>query len=54
MAEIEWWGDKFSVTSSVGGAGCRAGDTVESLIARAEASLQQSIVKSGNRVTVLV
>jgi diguanylate cyclase (GGDEF)-like protein/PAS domain S-box-containing protein len=53
QAEIEWWGDKFSVTSPVGGAGCRAGDDTELLIARAAASLQESIGKGGNCVTVL-
>jgi diguanylate cyclase (GGDEF)-like protein/PAS domain S-box-containing protein len=52
-AEIEWWGDKFSVTSPLGGAGCRAGDNSELLIARAAASLQESIGKGGNCVTVL-
>ena len=53
QAEIEWWGDTFSVTSPVGGAGCRPGDEVESLVARAAASLRESIVKGGNCVTVL-
>ena len=53
QAEIEWWGDKFSVTSPVGGAGCRAGDNAELLVARAAASLQESIGKGGNCVTVL-
>jgi diguanylate cyclase (GGDEF)-like protein len=53
QAEIEWWGDRFSVTSPVGGAGCRAGDNAELLIARAAASLQGSIEKGGNCVTVL-
>jgi two-component system cell cycle response regulator len=52
-SEIEWWGDKFSVTSPLGSAGCRAGDKVEQLIARAEASLKDSIGKGGNCVTVL-
>ena len=52
-SEIEWWGDKFSVTSPLGGAGCRTGDEVELLIARAEASLKESIGKGGNCVTVL-
>ncbi len=52
-SEIEWWGDMFSVTSPVGGAGCRSGDDIESLLARADASLQESISKGGNRVTVL-
>jgi chemotaxis family two-component system sensor kinase Cph1 len=53
MAEMEWWGDKFSVTSPVGGAGCRAEDTVELLVERAAASLQDSIEKGGNCVVVL-
>lgn len=52
-SEIEWWGDKFSVTSPLGGAGCRAGDKVESLLARAESSLKESVGKGGNCVTVL-
>jgi diguanylate cyclase (GGDEF)-like protein/PAS domain S-box-containing protein len=52
-AEIEWWGDKFSVTGSVGGAGCRNGDNPEQLVARADASLQESIGKDGDCVTVL-
>jgi diguanylate cyclase (GGDEF)-like protein/PAS domain S-box-containing protein len=52
-SEIEWWGDKFSVTSPVGGAGCRHGDSVELLIARAAASVMESIGKGGNCVTVL-
>ncbi len=50
-SEIEWWGDKFSVTSSVGGAACRDGDKVEMLVARAESSLQESIASGGNCVT---
>ena len=54
QSEIEWWGDKFSVTSPVGGAGCRAADNVELLIARAVASLKDSFEKGGNCVTVLV
>ena len=52
-SEIEWWGDKFAVTSPVGGAGCRAGDNVETIVARAETSLRESMVKGGNCVTVL-
>jgi diguanylate cyclase (GGDEF)-like protein/PAS domain S-box-containing protein len=52
-SEIEWWGDKFSVTSPVGGAGCRDGDHPELLVGRAEASLKESVGKGGNCVTVL-
>jgi len=52
-SEIEWWGDMFSVTSAVGGGGCREGDTVETLIARTAAALQENLTNSGNRATVL-
>jgi diguanylate cyclase (GGDEF)-like protein/PAS domain S-box-containing protein len=52
-SEIEWWGDKFSVTSPVGGAVCKVGDNVEAIIARAETSLRESIARGGNCVTVL-
>lgn len=51
-SEIEWWGDLFSVTSPVGGAGVRPGDTFELLMARADASIQESIANGGNCVTV--
>jgi diguanylate cyclase (GGDEF)-like protein/PAS domain S-box-containing protein len=52
-AEIEWWGDKFTITSPVGGAGCRPEDEIESLVARAMASLKESVAQGGNCVTVL-
>ncbi len=52
-AEIEWWGDKFTITSPVGGAGCRPEDEIESLVARAAASLKESVAQGGNCVTVL-
>jgi diguanylate cyclase (GGDEF)-like protein/PAS domain S-box-containing protein len=37
--EISWWGDKVSVTASFGGTVSMAGDTVESIVSRAEAAL---------------
>jgi hypothetical protein len=52
-SEIEWWGDKFSVTGGVGGAGCRRGDELETIAARAEESLKESMTRGGNCVTVL-
>jgi diguanylate cyclase (GGDEF)-like protein/PAS domain S-box-containing protein len=54
QSEVEWWGDKFSVTASLGGAGIRVEDTPEMLVERAEKSLAQSIVAGGNLVTVAV
>jgi diguanylate cyclase (GGDEF)-like protein/PAS domain S-box-containing protein len=53
QSEVEWWGDKFSVTCSFGGAACRSGDTLDTLVERAEASLMESITAGGNRVVVL-
>jgi diguanylate cyclase (GGDEF)-like protein/PAS domain S-box-containing protein len=52
-AEINWWGDKLSVTASFGGASSVAGDTIDSLVARAEAALEKSETGGGNRLTVL-
>jgi diguanylate cyclase (GGDEF)-like protein/PAS domain S-box-containing protein len=52
-SEIEWWGDRFSVTSALGGAGCRDGDDPEMMIARAAESIQESITRGGNCVVVL-
>jgi len=52
-SEIEWWGDKFSLTASLGGTECREGDTLELLMDRAEKSLAESIVAGGNCSTAL-
>lgn len=43
-ATIEWWGEELSVAVSLGRTGALAGDTVESLLQRAQQAL------SGNRV----
>ena len=53
QSEVEWWGDKFSVTASFGGAGNRTEDTLEILVERAKRSLLESIAAGGNRVTVV-
>jgi PAS domain S-box-containing protein/diguanylate cyclase (GGDEF)-like protein len=42
-AAIPWWGDRLSVTLSVGGATAQDGDTGETLLARAEQSLKMSV-----------
>jgi diguanylate cyclase (GGDEF)-like protein/PAS domain S-box-containing protein len=44
-AGLQWWGDKLSVTTSVGYGSAQTGDTIDSLLNRAQASLQQSSVK---------
>ena len=37
--EIKWWGDKLEIATSIGAASVQAGDTVESLLARAGISI---------------
>jgi diguanylate cyclase (GGDEF)-like protein/PAS domain S-box-containing protein len=49
-AEIKWWGEDLSVTASFGGATVDPGDTVESLIERAEKSLLDGIAAGGSFV----
>jgi diguanylate cyclase (GGDEF)-like protein len=52
FSEVEWWGDRWSVTASFGGTNVKPGDTVESVLERAEQSLNESLAGGGNRVTV--
>lgn len=50
-SEVQWWGDLWSVTVSVGGACAIPGDTLDTLLARGTKALEQSIEAGGNRVT---
>jgi len=42
-SEVQWWDDPLSVTVSVGRTMVQAGDTLDSLLGRAEHSLAQSV-----------
>jgi diguanylate cyclase (GGDEF)-like protein/PAS domain S-box-containing protein len=42
---LRWWSDELSVTTSVGYAAVQAEDTIDSLLSRAESSLQRSSMK---------
>lgn len=53
QSEVEWWGDKFSVTATFGAAGTQLEDTPELLVGRAEQSLLESIAAGGNGVTAV-
>ena len=53
VAEIPWWGERVSVTVSIGGAAVRPGDTGGSLLARSESALVACAVKGGNSGDVL-
>ena len=44
-AGLRWWSDQLTVTTSVGYATAQPGDTIDSLLHRAQGSLQQSSVK---------
>jgi len=52
LTGVPWWGDRLSVTLSVGGAIMRAGDTPESLAGRAEQALDASLEEPGGDVVV--
>ena len=41
-AGLQWWGDELSVTVSIGYATAQAGDTIDSLLERAQRLLEQS------------
>jgi diguanylate cyclase (GGDEF)-like protein/PAS domain S-box-containing protein len=44
-AGLRWWSDELSVTTSVGFATAQEGDTIDSLLKRAQSSLQRSSLK---------
>ena len=52
--EIKWWGDKVSVTASFGGTASAKGDTVDSIVSRAEAALRARASAGGRGIKVLV
>jgi diguanylate cyclase (GGDEF)-like protein/PAS domain S-box-containing protein len=51
-AEVTWWGDRIRLSASIGGTSAKVGDTVETIVARARAGLEESIGQGGDRVTV--
>jgi diguanylate cyclase (GGDEF)-like protein/PAS domain S-box-containing protein len=51
-SKIAWWGDRVTVTISVGGTVVKHGDTVEAMVLRAERALRENIAEGGNRTKV--
>jgi diguanylate cyclase (GGDEF)-like protein/PAS domain S-box-containing protein len=51
QSEVEWWGETFSLTCAMGGAGSRFGESLLQLMEGAQQALQEGIVKGGNCVT---
>ncbi|MFN7993644.1 MAG: diguanylate cyclase [Bryobacteraceae bacterium] len=50
---VPWWGDRLSVTLSIGGTLVKAGDDAESAVHRAEEALQTSLREYGNFAVVV-
>src|ERR1017187_5872152 len=53
LASVPWWGDRLSVTVSLGGTMVRPGDTVESLLGRAEEALEATTAAHPDSVLVI-
>ena len=51
VSEIQWWGDALSVAVKLGAAQARSGDTLESLLQRAEEALSNSRRRAGDSHT---
>lgn len=51
-SEVQWWGDQWPITASVGGTTVRQGDTTDTIVERVEAALGESLQTGGNRVSV--
>lgn len=52
ISEVEWWGDQWTITASLGGTTVRHADTVDSIIERSEAAVGESLQTGGNRVSI--
>jgi diguanylate cyclase (GGDEF)-like protein len=50
-ADFRWWGDRISLTASIGAAQAVEGDLLAALLARAQAAMEASVHSGGNHVT---
>ena len=53
-ADFRWWGDRISITASVGVAISESGDTLAETLARARSATAESAHAGGNHVTLAV
>ena len=51
--KVNWWGDRLPVTASLGATTVLADDTVESLLARVDRSMQESVAAGGDLITIV-
>jgi PAS domain S-box-containing protein/diguanylate cyclase (GGDEF)-like protein len=52
-SKVKWWGDELTVTASFGGTTVRNGDTMESIVERAEQALAESVAGGGDCSTII-
>jgi diguanylate cyclase (GGDEF)-like protein len=50
-SEFRWWGDRLSLTVSIGAAVARSGEPLHELVKRAQTAMENSTHAGGNRVT---
>lgn len=50
-AEFRWWGDRVSLTVSIGAAQADFGETLAQLLERAQSAMSKSIHAGGNQIT---
>jgi GGDEF domain-containing protein len=50
-AEFRWWGDRVSLTVSIGAAQADLGETLAELLERARGAMSSSIQEGGNHIT---
>ena len=50
-AEFRWWGDRVSLTASIGLAHASPGDTLSAVMQAAQKAMQKSLLTGGNRVS---
>ncbi|HLY16255.1 MAG TPA: PAS domain-containing protein [Bryobacteraceae bacterium] len=53
LTGVPWWGDRLSVTVSIGGTVAQAGDTVESLTRRVEEALAASLAEGADAIQLV-
>jgi diguanylate cyclase (GGDEF)-like protein len=52
-SKLKWWGDEIALTASFGATTVRPGDTMETIVERAEKALSESVAAGGDCVTIV-
>jgi len=52
-SQVNWWGDSWSVTISIGGTPAHDQDNISAIVGRAEQGMRASSAKGGNQILVV-